>query len=489
MTFTVENKLSALELRSNHIFERVDLVNEKMHDMLKILYEQKGKKCGDQLDSITPRLASIEKQITMIQNNHCKSQPRRGKSGNSEPFATTLSQAMTAEPSSSSPSTSSKEFKQLLATNKKALNTLEYVSETVTSMNTTTNRLHKSLGTCCRNNEVRVTMLKDSVDAAFQKLERIYLNLEDSIMNKKTVLVEENNKTKRIELEDPTMEQSEEDLDGSGSGSGDHELRERRVDEGKTRKEKENKAPFRSNCHELKALEDGIYSFGLADDMNEVGRKFNHRYCHFDRDGSAGWTVVQRRGHFLPRESFNRSWADYKNGFGELDKEFWYGNDFIHQLTNEDGQMSLRIVLQDFKGNFGMVQYNRFYMSSERSFYRLDIQGFSGNISDSLLYHNQMYFSTYDSANDHSGDIPCALSHGSGWWWNNCLESNLNGKYSGDPLNTHYTGIIWEQWLGDYSLKATAMMIRPVGPVRGLWIDEDEEEEVDDGPLNPPEDP
>lgn len=128
-------------------------------------------------------------------------------------------------------------------------------------------------------------------------------------------------------------------------------------------------------------------------------------------------------------------------------------------------------------------------MSSERSFYRLDIQGFSGNISDSLLYHNQMYFSTYDSSNDHSGDIPCALSHGSGWWWNNCLESNLNGKYSRDPLNTHYTGIIWEQWLGDYSLKATTMMIRPVGPVRGLWIDEDEADEVDDGPMSPPEDP
>ena len=29
--------------------------------------------------------------------------------------------------------------------------------------------------------------------------------------------------------------------------------------------------------------------------------------------------------------------------------------------------------------------------------------------------------------------------------------------------NGYYRGIIWELWLGDYSLKETKMMIRPVG--------------------------
>lgn len=31
---------------------------------------------------------------------------------------------------------------------------------------------------------------------------------------------------------------------------------------------------------------------------------------------------------------FNRSWTDYKNGFGSPDTDFWIGNDIIHNLTS-----------------------------------------------------------------------------------------------------------------------------------------------------------
>ena len=45
-----------------------------------------------------------------------------------------------------------------------------------------------------------------------------------------------------------------------------------------------------------------------------------------------------------------------------------------------------------------------------------------------------------------------------------CFEANLNGEYFSDPTdNGYYRGIIWELWLGDYSLKETKMMIRPGG--------------------------
>lgn len=43
-----------------------------------------------------------------------------------------------------------------------------------------------------------------------------------------------------------------------------------------------------------------------------------------------------------------------------------------------------------------------------------------------------------------------------------CFESNLNGDYFTSPKdNDYYRGIIWELWLGDYSLRATEIKIRP----------------------------
>lgn len=43
-----------------------------------------------------------------------------------------------------------------------------------------------------------------------------------------------------------------------------------------------------------------------------------------------------------------------------------------------------------------------------------------------------------------------------------CFESNLNGEYFTSPDdNGYYRGIVWELWLGDYSLKSAVMMVRP----------------------------
>lgn len=30
-----------------------------------------------------------------------------------------------------------------------------------------------------------------------------------------------------------------------------------------------------------------------------------------------------------------------------------------------------------------------------------------------------------------------------------------------NATNNNFVGIVWEQWLGDYSLKSTKMMVRP----------------------------
>ena len=70
--------------------------------------------------------------------------------------------------------------------------------------------------------------------------------------------------------------------------------------------------------------------------------------------------VIQRRGDFgEPRENFDRDWADYKRGFGDQNKEFWLGNEQIHQLT-KDGDMKLRIELEAWDGRTAWAEYDTF---------------------------------------------------------------------------------------------------------------------------------
>lgn len=57
--------------------------------------------------------------------------------------------------------------------------------------------------------------------------------------------------------------------------------------------------------------------------------------------------------------SFDRSWRDYRDGFGDLHSEFWLGNDHIHDLSSQ-GEYSLRIHLQDWSNKHKHALYQSF---------------------------------------------------------------------------------------------------------------------------------
>lgn len=184
-------------------------------------------------------------------------------------------------------------------------------------------------------------------------------------------------------------------------------------------------------------------------------------YCDMDTDGG-GWTVIQRR--IDGAVSFDRTWGDYRDGFGDLRSEFWLGNDHIHDLSAQ-GEYTLRIDLEDWSNKHKHAIYQSFSVEDEEHQYRLHVSGFSGSAQDSFAwYHDKQSFSTPDS-----GSICAEISHG-GWWYNQCFYAHLNGVYY---RGGHYSprgraplgpdGIVWHSWKDSdyYSLRKVTMMIRP----------------------------
>ena len=145
-------------------------------------------------------------------------------------------------------------------------------------------------------------------------------------------------------------------------------------------------------------------------------------YCDMDIDGG-GWTVIQRRVD--ESTDFYRGWHEYKQGFGNLSKNFWLGLDAIHNLTERHAV--LRIDITDHYGKKAFAKYGRFHIGNESTNYTLSVSGYEGNARDSLTYHNGMGFSTNDTDNDaYSGN--CARKFIGAWWYKMCHYSNLNGN-------------------------------------------------------------
>ncbi|CAN9514677.1 unnamed protein product [Ophioblennius macclurei] len=192
-------------------------------------------------------------------------------------------------------------------------------------------------------------------------------------------------------------------------------------------------------------------------------------YC--DMTDRGGWTVMQRR--INGSEAFDRSWAEYKDGFGNKEAEFWIGNDNLHYITAQ-GNYSLRIFLEDFDGNQRYAEYKNFKVADEKEKYTLTFGAYVGTAGDAFsgsfhvgasqwASHQAIKFSTHDQDNDnYKGN--CAKEDKGGWWFNKCHSVHLNGLYY---PNGHYSaptddGVVWYPWRGWwYSLKTSIMKLRP----------------------------
>lgn len=177
-------------------------------------------------------------------------------------------------------------------------------------------------------------------------------------------------------------------------------------------------------------------------------------FCDMETLGG-GWTVFQRRQD--GSENFNRQWVEYTYGFGDLSGEFWLGNEFIHRLTSLAPQ-ELRIELEDFENDHRYASYGMFSIGSAGESFKISLDSFTGNVTDSFNYHDARQFST----SDHGPSTGCSSSFKGGWWYRSCHAVNLNGLYLKGEHKSYADGINWKDWRGyHYSLKKTEMKFRP----------------------------
>jgi len=131
----------------------------------------------------------------------------------------------------------------------------------------------------------------------------------------------------------------------------------------------------------------------------------------------SGWIVIQRR--MDGSVNFNRTWSEYKEGFGNLSGEFFIGLEKLHLLTQSQPH-ELYISLMDFKNKTRYARYSNFVIGSEKEYYELKVLGsYSGNAGDSMKYHKNMKFSTTDRDHDIGN---CAIYYSSGWWFDSCYR-------------------------------------------------------------------
>ncbi|KAG8197675.1 hypothetical protein JTE90_001600 [Oedothorax gibbosus] len=192
-------------------------------------------------------------------------------------------------------------------------------------------------------------------------------------------------------------------------------------------------------------------------------------YCDQETDGG-GWTVIQRRGNFSKQEEFYRNWEDYKNGFGDIEQNFWIGNDNLFQLTNQ-ASYAVRIDMYDVENRTKHALYRSFEISDEESGYKLSASNYSGLAGDCLTYLNDMKFSTKDRRNDkNGGKEACTESRQSGWWFNTCnigvlIDCNPNGPYK-PGIKDEYRSNYWWYWAtSGEGLAFIEMKIKPTDKI------------------------
>ncbi|XP_038675081.1 angiopoietin-related protein 5 isoform X3 [Scyliorhinus canicula] len=203
-------------------------------------------------------------------------------------------------------------------------------------------------------------------------------------------------------------------------------------------------------------------------------------FCEMDYMGG-GWTVFQKR--IDGTIEFERTWAEYMDGFGDLGSEFWLGlRNIFHIVNQKNTKFSLLVAFESDDENTAYASYEDFYIDDENEQFKIHIGQFTGTAGDAFRgfgtqdNQNEMPFSTFDRDNDgcksqcniqaNAVDSCSVYQNKTGWWYNQCGLANLNGAYlvTRKSLTSH---IRWETWRQNgipFKIKSVSMNLLRSSP-------------------------
>ncbi|XP_053898123.1 fibrinogen-like protein 1-like protein [Malaclemys terrapin pileata] len=220
----------------------------------------------------------------------------------------------------------------------------------------------------------------------------------------------------------------------------------------------------------------------------KVKRGFPKDCSNIPRDSPSGVYVIQPAGSpprvvwcghghrrqrldrcpekFLQHRDHLESWSTYKYGFGNVQQDYWLGNEYLSLLTRQN-TYKVRFVVEDKSNNTRYAEYDIFSVKDEPSGYPLRLGRYSGDGEDYLTtyhsglggIHDNMKFSTTDKDQDQASGN-CASSYG-GWWYDKCQNVLLNGKGY----------IYWAGFCKSEECKSSLILVKPTDV---CWVRQEE---------------
>lgn len=152
--------------------------------------------------------------------------------------------------------------------------------------------------------------------------------------------------------------------------------------------------------------------------------------------------VIMRRSS--DSTSFDRLYAEYEDGFGNITSDFWYGLRAMEALTSRDSyEMRLDIYenVNDTESS-GFAHYDHFAVRGQN--HTLELGKFYGSDSDfmdNLRQFDRQHFSARRHMHD---EVYCPIQLKGGWWYAHSERCNQKPDQTpGTVLTSPYDELKW----------------------------------------------